>query len=42
VPPRLREKLVQPDTLLARVADLPVNEELRDHLGRMLRGTIAK
>jgi hypothetical protein len=38
----LRAKLVQPDTLLARIADLPVNEELRDHVGRMLRGTIAK
>jgi hypothetical protein len=37
----LRAKLVQPDALLARVADLPVAAELREHIDRMLRGAIA-
>jgi hypothetical protein len=37
----LRAKIVQPDVLLARVADLPVDEDLRDHIGRMLRSVIA-
>jgi len=37
----LRAGIVHPDTLLARVPDLPVDHELRDHIDRMLRGVIA-
>jgi hypothetical protein len=37
----LRAGIVQADVLLARVPDLPVAEELRDHIEAMLRGVIA-
>jgi hypothetical protein len=33
----LKAGLVTADLLLARVPDLPLNDELRDHIGRMLR-----
>jgi hypothetical protein len=33
----LKARLVTTDLLLARVADLPLDDELRDHIGRMLR-----
>jgi hypothetical protein len=38
----LGAKIVQPDTLLARVADLPVTDELRDHIEKMLRGIVLR
>ena len=38
----LGARIVQPDTLLARVADLPVTDELRDHIEKMLRGIVLR
>ncbi len=38
----LKAGLVQPDILVARVADLPVEEEQRAHVGEMIRGLIAR
>jgi hypothetical protein len=32
---------VHSDLLLARIADLPVDKDLRDHLARILRGVFA-
>lgn len=37
----LKAEIVAADVLLARVPDLPLNDELRDHVDRMLRGVIA-
>ncbi|MGP0101402.1 MAG: hypothetical protein ACLPUT_07270 [Solirubrobacteraceae bacterium] len=37
----LKAEIVAADVLLARVPDLPLNDELRDHIDRMLRGVIA-
>jgi hypothetical protein len=37
----LEAGIVQADVLLARVPDLPVTEELRDHIEKMLRSIIA-
>lgn len=33
--------IVQPDVLLARVPDLPVTQDVRDHVEETLRGIIA-
>ena len=37
----LKAGIVSPDTLLARIVDLPVDDEPRAHIDRMLRGVIA-
>jgi hypothetical protein len=37
----LKARIVQADILLARLPDLPVTDELRDHIEKMLRGIIA-
>ena len=38
----LKAGLVQPDVLMARIADLPVDDEARQHVHRMLQGIIAR
>jgi hypothetical protein len=38
----LQAGLVAPDALLARIADLPVGDELSRHVGAMLRAVIAR
>jgi hypothetical protein len=37
----LKAGVVGADALLARVPDLPVDDTVRDHVDRMLRGVIA-
>jgi hypothetical protein len=37
----LRARIVSPHTLLARVADLPVDSERSDHIHKMLESLVA-
>jgi hypothetical protein len=36
----VKAAIVQPDVLLARVSDLPVSDDVREHVEKMLRGII--